>query len=37
MIEWLGGKYDPKAFNTNIVRFDNPKKRWKNAFTNGEE
>jgi hypothetical protein len=37
MIEWLGGKYDPKAFNPNIVRFENPKKRWKIAFMNDEE
>jgi len=37
MMEWLGGKYDPKLFNPKSVRFDNPKKRWRTAFTNEEE
>ena len=37
MMEWLGGRYDPKAFDPKKVRFDNPKKRWRIAFTNEEE
>jgi hypothetical protein len=37
MMEWLGGKYDPKTFDLGIIRFDNPKKRWRIAFTNEEE
>jgi hypothetical protein len=37
MMEWLGGKYDPKGFDPKSVRFDNPRKRWKIAFTNEEE
>ena len=37
MMEWLGGKYDPKTFDPDIIRFDNPKKRWRIAFTIGEE
>jgi len=37
MMEWLGGKYDPKAFNSNKVHFDNPKKRWRIAFMDEEE
>ena len=34
-IEWLSGwygKYDPEAFNSKKIKFDNPKKRWKKAF-----
>lgn len=33
MMKWLGDRYDPKAFDPKMVRFDNPKKRWKIAFT----
>jgi hypothetical protein len=35
-IEWLSGwygKYDPEAFNEKNIKFDNPKKRWKKAFS----
>jgi len=32
MLEWVGGKYDPAAFSPKKVRFDDPKKRWRNAF-----
>jgi hypothetical protein len=35
MITWLGGPFDPKAFDPRRVRFDDPKKRWRVAFTNG--
>lgn len=31
-LQWLGGSYDPEAFNAKRVRFDNPQKRWKLAF-----
>jgi len=31
-IEWLGGTYEAEAFNPKNVRFDDPQKRWKNAF-----
>jgi hypothetical protein len=31
--EWLGGKFDPEAFEPGKVRFDNPKKRWQYAFS----
>ena len=37
MMEWLGGKYDPKAFDQKKVNFDNPKKRWRIAFMNEQE
>jgi hypothetical protein len=37
MMDWLGGKYDPKTFDSGIIRFDNPKKRWRIAFTNQEK
>jgi hypothetical protein len=33
MLEWLGGKYDPDVFDPNKVKFDNPLKRWRIAFT----
>jgi len=32
MMEWLGGNYEPDAFDPRKVRFDNPKKRWATAF-----
>jgi hypothetical protein len=35
MIAWLGGKYDPSKFDPDMVKFDNPKKRWKIAFEDG--
>ncbi|MFQ5780091.1 MAG: plasmid pRiA4b ORF-3 family protein [Nitrospiria bacterium] len=31
-MEWLGGEFDPEAFDPKQVRFDHPKKRWKIAF-----
>jgi hypothetical protein len=35
MITWLGGPFDPEAFDPRGVKFDNPKRRWRVAFTNG--
>ena len=32
LLQWVGGKYDPNYFDPNKVKFDNPTKRWKNAF-----
>jgi len=32
MVAWVGGPFDPKAFDPREVRFDNPKKRWEIAF-----
>ena len=32
---WLGGKYNPDEFAPEKVQFDNPKKRWDIAFTQG--
>jgi hypothetical protein len=37
MMEWLGKKYDPKAFDPKNVKFDNPKKRWRIAFMDEQE
>ena len=37
MLEWVGGAYDPAAFDPARVRFDNPKKRWEMAFDDSEE
>ena len=28
----LGGKYDPARFDLKAVKFDNPQKRYRNAF-----
>ena len=32
---WLGGNYNPEAFNPDRIKFDNPKKRWERAFSQG--
>ena len=34
-LQWLGGRFDPEAFDARKVRFDNPKKRWRIAFAGG--
>ena len=31
-LRWVGGSFDPEAFDPARVRFDNPAKRWKQAF-----
>jgi Plasmid pRiA4b ORF-3-like protein len=36
MLEWLGGSYDPAAFDAKKIRFDDPKKRWRVAFADEE-
>lgn len=33
MLEWLDGQYDPQQFVPAKVKFDNPAKRWKRAFS----
>ena len=33
MLAWLGKKYNPEEFDPGKVKFDNPKKRWKLAFS----
>ena len=33
MLEWLGGEYNPQKFAPGNVKFDNPKQRWKRAFS----
>ena len=32
MLEWVGGNYDPDGFFPGQVSFDDPRKRWKEAF-----
>lgn len=32
LLKWLGGPFDPEAFDARWVGFDNPKQRWKVAF-----
>lgn len=36
MLEWVGRRYDPAAFDPKEVRFDDPKKRWRMAFADEE-
>lgn len=31
-VQWVGGRYEPAAFDPKRVRFNNPKRRWKTAF-----
>jgi hypothetical protein len=33
VVAWLGGPFDPEAFDPATVRFDNPRRRWRKAFT----
>ena len=37
MLDWVGGSFDPRAFAPADVGFDDPKKRWHNAFGRGNE
>jgi hypothetical protein len=32
MLRWVGGSFDPAAFDPPSVRFDDPKERWRVAF-----
>ncbi|MCI0460914.1 MAG: plasmid pRiA4b ORF-3 family protein [Gemmataceae bacterium] len=32
---WLGGEFDPEAFDPKRIHFDNPAKRWRIAFAGG--
>lgn len=32
MLQWLGGEFDPEAFNAKTVKFDDPEERWRIAF-----
>jgi hypothetical protein len=31
-MEWLGGEFIPEEFDPKLVKFDDPKKRWKESF-----
>jgi len=35
MLEWLGGRRDPAAFDPRSVHFDDPQERWMIAFAGG--
>lgn len=35
--EWVGGSFDPDAFNASRIQFDDPDKRWRMAFEEGDE
>jgi hypothetical protein len=37
MLEWVGGCFDPAEFDPQAVRFDDPRKRWKIAFLDGDQ
>jgi hypothetical protein len=32
VLEWIGGDFDPDAFDPLAVVFDDPRKRWRQAF-----
>jgi hypothetical protein len=32
LLKWAGGAFDPEAFDRAAVTFDDPKRRWRNAF-----
>lgn len=34
-MQWLGGSFNPDAFDPKNVRFENPTKRWRLAFGSG--
>ena len=36
MLEWVGGSFDPHAFDPQSVAFDDPRERWKIAFEDQE-
>ena len=31
-LTWVGGEFDPEAFDPEQVRFDDPEERWRTAF-----
>jgi hypothetical protein len=33
MLAWIGDKYHSELFESGSVKFDNPRKRWENAFS----
>jgi hypothetical protein len=33
MLQWAGGQFDPEAFRAADIRFEDPKERWRIAFT----
>lgn len=36
MMKWVGGSYDPDGFDAKRVEFDDPRKRWRQAFQEEE-
>ena len=36
MLQWVGGSFDPEAFDPARVRFDDPAERWATAFSEPE-
>ncbi len=36
ILAWLGGKFEPREFMPGKVRFDNPTKRWRKAFSENQ-
>jgi hypothetical protein len=32
MLEWVGGAFDPDAFDPKAVKFDDPRESWRLAF-----
>jgi hypothetical protein len=36
-VTWVGGSFDPEAFDPTVVRFHDPAKRWRIAFLDEED
>jgi hypothetical protein len=36
-LTWVGGSYDPEDFDADLIRFDDPEKRWRIAFLDEDE
>ena len=32
LLQWCGGWFDPEWFDLSLVRFENPRQRWRIAF-----
>ncbi len=36
-LEWVGGEFDPEAFDPTEVEFDDPRSRWQIAFSDADD
>ena len=35
MLDWVGGSFDPINFDAKMVKFEDPRERWRRAFQEG--